>query len=56
MSEDGYILDMGKNKEFVLDANIINSDEAAYEAKLFVRHPEGLSYVALQTEKNKAVK
>ncbi|KAJ3645381.1 hypothetical protein Zmor_023047 [Zophobas morio] len=54
MSEDGYILDMGKNKEFVLDANIINSDEAAYEAKLFVRHPEGLSYVALQTEKNKA--
>ncbi|XP_060521290.1 integrin alpha-PS1-like isoform X2 [Cylas formicarius] len=40
------------NEEFVLDANITNYNESAYEAKLFVFHPPALSYINLKTEKD----
>jgi integrin alpha 7 len=46
-------LKLGAKKEIILEANVTNNGESAYEAKLFVSHPEGLSYVALQSEKNK---
>jgi hypothetical protein len=46
---------LGAKKEIILEANVTNNGESAYEAKLFVSHPEGLSYVALQSEKNKTV-
>jgi hypothetical protein len=48
-------LKLGAKKEIILEANVTNNGESAYEAKLFVSHPEGLSYVALQSEKNKTV-
>ncbi|XP_076263207.1 integrin alpha-PS1-like isoform X2 [Rhynchophorus ferrugineus] len=35
---------------FVITANISNSGESAYEAKLFVTHPKTLSFVNVQTK------
>jgi integrin alpha 7 len=52
-SGEVYVLKLGAKKEIILEANVTNHGESAYEAKLFVSHPEGLSYVALQSEKNK---
>lgn len=43
------------DQEFVLEANISNKLESAYEAKLFVVHPTALSYINLKTEKNRHV-
>ncbi|KAG5899741.1 hypothetical protein JTB14_006079 [Gonioctena quinquepunctata] len=40
------------NENLVLNANISNSKESAYEAKLFVVHPKSLSYVALISDEN----
>lgn len=48
------MFDLAKEKELILEANVTNQGESAYEAKLFVVHPESLSYVALQNQ-NKTV-
>lgn len=47
-SED-YIVE-SVDKEFILNANVKNEAEAAYEAKLFVFHPKALSYINVKTE------
>lgn len=44
------------DQEFILEANITNEKESAYEAKLFVFHPTALSYINLKTEKDKHVR
>ncbi|XP_050311536.1 integrin alpha-PS1 [Anthonomus grandis grandis] len=41
------------DQEFILEANISNLGESAYEAKLFIFHPTALSYINIKTEKNK---
>lgn len=43
------------DKEFILNANITNKGESAYEAKLFVFHPKALSYINVKTEQGKQV-
>ncbi|XP_044253788.1 integrin alpha-PS1 isoform X2 [Tribolium madens] len=48
--EGHYLFNLGVEKELILEANVVNEGESAYEAKLFVIHPESLSYVALQTQ------
>ncbi|KAJ8933057.1 hypothetical protein NQ318_023090 [Aromia moschata] len=40
------------DQEFVLQVNVTNLGEAAYEAKLFVVHPSALSYIALHDNTN----
>nr|XP_023029368.1 integrin alpha-PS1 isoform X1 [Leptinotarsa decemlineata] len=40
------------NEVFDVEANITNSKDSAYEAKLFVVHPKALSYVSLKSDKN----
>uniref|UniRef100_A0AAR5QAR5 Integrin alpha-2 domain-containing protein n=1 Tax=Dendroctonus ponderosae TaxID=77166 RepID=A0AAR5QAR5_DENPD len=50
-SKGEYAVNM-TDQEFVLEANISNKLESAYEAKLFVVHPTALSYINLKSEKN----
>ncbi|XP_056638036.1 integrin alpha-PS1-like isoform X2 [Diorhabda sublineata] len=40
------------NEDFVLEVNVSNSGESAYEAKLFVVHPKTISYVTLKNDRN----
>uniref|UniRef100_A0A6P7H0S8 Integrin alpha-PS1-like n=1 Tax=Diabrotica virgifera virgifera TaxID=50390 RepID=A0A6P7H0S8_DIAVI len=40
------------NEDFVLEVNVSNTGESAYEAKLFVVHPKALSYVVLKSDRN----
>ncbi|KYB25676.1 integrin alpha-PS1 isoform X2 [Tribolium castaneum] len=48
--EGHYLFNLGVEKELILEANVANEGESAYEARLFVIHPESLSYVALQSQ------
>lgn len=43
------------DEEFILEANVTNKGEPAYEAKLFVIQPKALSYIALKTDKDDPV-
>ncbi|CAG9863620.1 unnamed protein product [Phyllotreta striolata] len=38
------------DEPIVLEANVTNTGESAYEAKLFVAHPTSLSYVGIKSE------
>ncbi|CAH0564669.1 unnamed protein product [Brassicogethes aeneus] len=40
-------------EELLINVNIENKKEDAYEAKLFIDHPEELSYIALKVDNNK---
>ncbi|CAG9824822.1 unnamed protein product [Phaedon cochleariae] len=40
----------GINEDFILDVNITNSGDSAYETKLFIFHPNALSYVPLKSD------
>lgn len=40
------------NEDFILEVNVSNTGESAYEAKLFVIYPKTLSYIALKNDRN----
>ncbi|KAL1497241.1 hypothetical protein ABEB36_008234 [Hypothenemus hampei] len=50
-AQNEYTVNM-VNQEFILEANVSNKGESAYEAKLFVFHPTALSYINLKIDKN----
>ncbi|XP_018318940.1 integrin alpha-PS1-like, partial [Agrilus planipennis] len=47
MNETEYLLNLGGLDEFILEANVSNLGESAYEAQLYVMHPISLSYISL---------
>ena len=45
--EGRYDLSLGQQSEIILQVNVTNKRESAYEAELFIVHSLALSYIAL---------
>ncbi|XP_022916871.1 integrin alpha-PS1 isoform X2 [Onthophagus taurus] len=46
-NEGRYDLTLGKTDEIILQVNVTNNGESAYETELFIIHPNSLNYIAL---------
>ncbi|KAI4457290.1 integrin alpha [Holotrichia oblita] len=46
-NEDIFVLNLGEIEEIILQVNVSNFGESAYETELYINHSKSLSYIAL---------
>lgn len=46
-NEDLFVLNLGEIEEIMLQVNVSNFGESAYETELYINHSKSLSYIAL---------
>lgn len=51
-SDDGYNLILGQSKELLLNVTVVNEQESAYEAQLFIEHQQTVTYIQANVSKN----
>lgn len=43
-----FLLNLGDVEEIILQVNVSNTGESAYETELYINHSETLSFIALE--------
>lgn len=50
--DDEYNLVLGQSKELLLNVTVVNENESAYEAQLFIEHQQTVTYIQADVSKN----